>query len=169
MNQYETLFFNNPEELKKKIKSLVEKQLETKEAEECAELKEISKHIDYCASISETVSFECDNPYDNGSGDWDTVEEYLEAKEQIEGSWICSQAEAERHGVYFGGSSTEYGSFEIEGDREVKITHISLNTDTCSVEAEAKAKEIQENQKAKARKHKIQELEEQLLKLKAEQ
>ena len=37
------MFFNHPEELKKKIKSLVEKQLQTKEGEKCAELKEISK------------------------------------------------------------------------------------------------------------------------------
>ena len=164
MNQYETMFFNNPEELKKKIKSLVEKQLETREGEKCEELKDISKYIYYSTSISETVSFECDEPYETGDGSWESIEEYLEAKENLD--WICSQAEARNKGVIFS-SSSEWGTFTFNGDTEVEITNICLNDEGCSKEALDKENEELDKKIVKQKQKKIQELEEQLLKLKA--
>jgi len=168
MNQYETMFFNNPEELKKKIQSLVEKQLQTKATEKCAELKEISKLIEYSTSINETVSFQSDNPYGSGSGEWSSVGEYLEAKEEFESWCICSQAEAEKQGVDFGGDSAEYGTFDFEGDTEVVITDLWLITDTCSVEAKAKWNEKRVKDIEEHKQKQIQMLEQQLLNLKAE-
>ena len=167
MNQYETMFFNNPEELKKKIQSLVEKQLQTKTTEKCEELKDISKYIYYSTSISETVSFESDCPYGSGSGDWETVGEYLEVKELFESNEICSQNEAQKNGVDYGGESAEYGSFEFDGDTEVVITNICLNDEGCSKEALDKENEELDKKIVKQKQKKIQELEEQLLKLKA--
>ena len=92
----------------------------------------------------------------------------LEAKEEFESWCICSQAEAEKQGVDFGGDSAEYGTFDFEGDTEVVITDLWLITDTCSVEAKAKwnekrVKDIEENKQKQ-----IQMLEQQLLNLKAE-
>ena len=165
MNPYETMFFNQPEELKKKIKSLVEKQLETEEAEECDELKEIKKYIHYYASITETVDFECDEPHDTGDGSWDTVEEYLEAKENL--GLTFSQEEARNIGVRFS-SSSEWGNFTFNGDTKVEITNICLNDEGCSKEALDKENEELDKKIVKQKQKKIQELEEQLLNLKAE-
>lgn len=165
MNQYETMFFNHPEELKKKIKSLVEKQLETREGEKCEELKDISKYIYYSTSISETVDFECDEPYDTGDGSWDTVEEYLEAKENL--GLTCSQEEARNIGVRFA-SSSEWGNFTFNGDTKVEITNICLNDEGCCKEALDKENEELDKKIVKQKQTKIQELEEQLLNLKAE-
>lgn len=168
MNQYETMFFNNPEELKKKIQSLVEKQLQTKATEKCAELKEISKCIEYSTSISESVSFQSDNPYASGSGDWSSVGEYLETKGEFDSWCVSTVCEAERRGVDFGGDSAEYGTFEFEGDTEVAITDLWLDTDTCSVEAKAKWNEKREEDIEEQKQKQIQMLEQQLLNLKAE-
>lgn len=165
MNSYELMCFNQPEELMKKIKSLVEKQLENKEAEECAELKEISKYIEYSVTISETVSFECDEPYETGDGSWGSIEEYLEAKERLD--LTCSQEEARNVGVRFSNSS-EWGTLTFNGDTEVEITDVWVSDD-CSVEAFERAMEEHQKMLVENKQKEIQKLEEQLLKLKAAQ
>ena len=165
MNQYELMCFNQPEELMKKIKSLVEKQLKTNGARECDELKEISKYIGYSVTISETVSFECDEPHDTGDGSWGSIEEYLDTKENFD--MICSQAEASKYGVRFA-SNSEWGTFDFNGDTEVEINDIWLE-DECSAEALERQMEEHQKKRIEEKQKQIQLLEEQLLKLKAAQ
>ena len=104
-----------------------------KATEKCAELKDISKYIEYSTSISETVSFESDNHTKQG---W-----FLGAalkntwKQKRTWSWICSQQKQKSKGVDFGGDSSEYGTFDFEGDTEVAITDLFDNDEGCSKEA----------------------------------